>query len=222
MTDKKRYLKVILGILFIFFIGVFLIRYDGISYLKDREKLEKVIGSLGILAPIVYIVIYIFVTISCVSALPLTVAGGILFGPVLGIIYTALGAGIGLSLSFLIARYIMKDYIERKFGNSEILKKIQMGIKSQGWFILAITRLLPIFPFGIQNYIYGLTEIGFLKYSILSTIFILPGTTVFILLAGAISSGDLRKAIKLSLIASIIFLSLIIIGKIIGKKYKYK
>ena len=188
------------------------------SYLAKRAKLESVITTLGVWGPLAYIIIYILVTITMLSALPVTIAGGIIFGPIMGIIYTAIGAGLGLSLSFLIARYIARGAIERKFGDTAIFKKIDEGVKKDGWFILAVTRLIPIFPFGIQNYVYGLTSIGFVRYSLLSTIFILPGTSVFVMLAGAFASGDKAIVFKYSIIASLIFMGLMVLTKIIKKK----
>lgn len=188
------------------------------SYLTNRKKLEMAITTLGVWGPLAYILMYIFITVTMLSALPLTIAGGIIFGPIMGVIYTVIGAGLGLSLSFLIARYIARGAIEKKFGNTAAFKKIDEGVRKDGWFILATTRLLPIFPFGIQNYIYGLTSIGFIQYSLLSIIFILPGTSVFVMLAGAFASGDKAIVLKYSITASLIFLGLMVVTRIIKKK----
>ncbi len=188
------------------------------SYLTKREKLESVLTMLGVWGPLAYIILYILITLTMVSVLPVTIAGGIIFGPIMGVIYTAIGAGLGLSLSFLIARYIARGAIERKFGNTAIFKKIDEGVKKDGWFILATTRLIPIFPFGIQNYVYGLTSIGFIQYSLLSTMFILLGTSVYVMLAGAFASGDKAIVFKYSIITSLIFMGLMVVTKIIKKK----
>lgn len=217
---KKNPIKIIGIIIILGVIGYGLVQSGALEYLKDREKLETLIKSLGIWGPFAYIGLYTIVTITCISVLPLTLAGGIIFGAVNGVIYTALGAGLGLSLSFLIARYIARKPIEEKFGNTKAFKSINEGVKNEGWFILATTRLLPVFPFGIQNYVYGLTPISFVQYALLSTIFILPGTSVFVLLAGAVASGDKATAIKMSLTASLIFFALTMITKLVAKKAK--
>lgn len=216
----NKIVKIIIVVLVILGLGTVLVKTGAIEYLKDRQKLETFILSLGMWAPIVYMGIYALVTITCVSTLPLTLVGGIVFGPILGVLYTAVGASVGLSLSFLIARYIARKPIEERFGNTDAFKKINEGVKNEGWFILATTRLLPVFPFGIQNYVYGLTPISFVQYSLLSTLFILPGTAVFVILAGAVASGDTKTAIKYSIIASLIFFVLTIVTKIIAKKSK--
>ncbi|MGL5175265.1 MAG: TVP38/TMEM64 family protein [Cetobacterium sp.] len=218
-NNKKRIVKLFI-LIFIAFLFFLFFKYDGVKYIKDKEQLKTLIESFGILAPLSYILLYCIVTVTTISTLPLSLAGGVLFGPVYGIIYTMIGASFGMMSSFLIARYIAKDFIERKFSNLQIFKKINEGVKKDGPFILAVTRLLPIFPFGIQNYLYGLTSISFFKYTIFSIIFILPGTSVFVLLAGAISAGNTKDAAKISLIASLIFLALTIITKIIQNKIK--
>ena len=218
-NNKKRIVKLFI-LIFIAFLFFLFFKYDGVKYIKDKEQLKTLIESFGILAPLSYILLYCIVTITTISTLPLSLAGGVLFGPVYGIIYTMIGASFGMMSSFLIARYIAKDFIERKFSNLQIFKKINEGVKKDGPFILAVTRLLPIFPFGIQNYLYGLTSISFFKYTIFSIIFILPGTSVFVLLAGAISAGNTKDAAKISLIASLIFLALTIITRVIQNKIK--
>ncbi|MGL4988990.1 MAG: TVP38/TMEM64 family protein [Cetobacterium sp.] len=220
MKSKNKLVKLIV-VVSLLILGFFILyKLGSLEYLKDRKKIENLINSFGMLGPIIYIGLYVLVTISCLSPVPLGITSGVIFGPIMGIVYTMIGASIGLSLSFLIARYIAKNGIEKKFRKTIVFNKINEGVKKEDWFILATTRLLPIFPFGIQNYVYGLTSISFVKYSLLSTIFILPGTSVFILLAGAVSSGDIKTAIKMSIIASLIFFGLTIITKIVSKKYK--
>lgn len=222
MTDKRSGMGMakILGVIAIAAIVFLLFKTGAIEYLKDREKMETFIEGFGIWGPLVYIVAYVLVTITGISAVPMTIVGGLLFGAVFGVIYTVIGAGIGLSLAFLIARYIARGFIEEKFGNTDAFKKIDEGVKNQGWFILATTRLIPIFPFGIQNYVYGLTSIGFLQYSVLSTIFIIPGTSVYVILAGAVASGDTAKATRLAIIASLIFFAITVVTKLVARKAK--
>lgn len=216
----NKAVKIVIGLIVVGVIAWILTQTNTMEYLKDRHKLEAYIKGLGVWAPVAYISIYALVTITCISVLPITIVGGMVFGPILGVVYTALGASIGLSLSFLIARYIARKPIESKFGKTDAFKKINEGVKNDGWFILATTRLLPVFPFGIQNYVYGLTPISFIQYSLLSTLFILPGTSVFIILAGAVASGDTKTAIKYSIIASLIFFVLTLVTKVIAKKQK--
>lgn len=214
----KKIITIITIILIIFFIR----EINIVDFFKNIEKLRSLINEYGVIGPLVYITLFSLITITCISVIPLTIAGGVIFGVIKGIVFTAIGSGIGLSLSFLIARYIAKDFIRNKYGQTKIFKKIDNGVKKEGWFILAITRFLPIFPFGVQNYIYGLTSINFWQYTLLSTLFVLPGISIFIIFSGAIFSGDINKAKKTLFVASIILLGTIIITRIIVKKINKK
>lgn len=219
---NSKIVKVICLIIILAVVFLLAKNFGVFHYLKNIAELERVIKDMGVLAPAVYIIIYTIVTLSCVSPVPVAIVGGIIFGGLFGVLYTIIGAGIGLSLAFLIARYVARDFIEKKFGKSEIFKKVENGVKNDGWFILAVTRFLPIFPFGLQNYLYGLTSIKFGLYSILSILFILPGTTAFILLGGAVASGDIQKAIKVSIVASLILFFMSIVARVIKKKFENK
>jgi uncharacterized membrane protein YdjX (TVP38/TMEM64 family) len=188
MKAKKRIIIItifLVVILILYRVGAF-----GYISLENIENIQNWIESYGVLGPVIYVIFYIFASIFFLPGLPITVLGGVLFGPLMGTIYTVIGAGLGMSAAFLVARYAFRESIETRFGESPIFKKIDQGVNNQGWRILMITRIIPIFPFNIQNYVYGLTSIGFWKYSILSTIFIIPGTAAYTLSAGAIASGE--------------------------------
>lgn len=92
-NNKKRIIKFLI-ILFIILIFILLFKYDGLKYIKDIEKLKRLIKSFGILAPLSYILLYCLITVTTISTLPLSLAGGVLFGPIYGIIYTMIGANI--------------------------------------------------------------------------------------------------------------------------------
>ena len=218
---KNRGGMIILALLIIFFV---LNRSGAFRYisLENIKALKEWIGDFGLFGPLVYILLYIVACIFFLPGLPITVLGGIVFGPLMGTIYTVIGAGLGLSSAFLVARYLFRESIERKFSDSKIFQKIDQGVKRQGWRILMTTRLVPIFPFNVQNYIYGLTGIGFWQYSILSVIFIIPGTAAYTLSAGAIASGEGFSAKNLTYlgIGAICFVFISLIPKFLNKNGK--
>ena len=142
-----------------------------------------------------------------------------MFGPLLGTLYTVTSASAGLAISFLIARYTMRDLMLEKLGSSDAFTKIDQGVKEQGWRILVITRLVPVFPFSIQNYIYGLTDIKFLTYWGLSTLFIIPGTAAYTMSAGAVLSGEFSTTNLIYLgIGALCFVGLSFVPKLLAKK----
>ncbi|WP_455052686.1 TVP38/TMEM64 family protein [Mogibacterium sp.] len=134
---------------------------------------------------ILAILIYILVTvISCVFlALPgitFAIAAGVLFGPILGTISCSISATLGAMLAFLAGRYFLKDSIKPSIEKNKYIKKWLFDESGKNEiFILMVTRLIPVFPYNLQNFAYGITDISFAKYSIWSFVFMLPGTAIY-------------------------------------------
>lgn len=149
----------------------FLREYLRIDLLVDR------IRALGPWGPIAYILLYLIAPPLLIPGLPITIAGGALFGPMWGTVYTSLGATGGASFAFLIARYLAGDWVESK--TSGILKRIKEGVEEEGWRFVAFTRLVPIFPFIVINYAFGLTRVKFSHYAAASFFCMVPGTAAY-------------------------------------------
>ncbi len=164
-------------------VAVFLIlnKYNalGIFSFENMNELKLYIGSFGILAPAVFIALFAAATVLFVPGLPVTVLSGILFGAFWGTIYVVIGSTIGVSAAFLIGRYLGRDFVKRMTEKNEKMKKIDKYIKEQGDTILIISRLVPVFPFNLQNYAYGITDIRFSTYFWYSLIFMIPGTFIY-------------------------------------------
>ncbi|MCH4891393.1 TVP38/TMEM64 family protein [Acidaminobacter sp. JC074] len=187
MNKKKIVLIIGLILVAILFYGLDLFKYisiDNLTAIKDR------IHAYGPLAPIVFIIFYIIATIFFLPGVPITLLSGLLFGPILGTIYVSIASTIGASLSFIIARYIGRDFIVKRFEKKSLFVKLDTGVKNNGWKMVVITRLVPIFPFNAQNYLYGLTDIPLLTFVFFSWLFMLPGTFAYVSLAGAIVAGQ--------------------------------
>jgi uncharacterized membrane protein YdjX (TVP38/TMEM64 family)/rhodanese-related sulfurtransferase len=185
----------------------------GISY-RDRfdvQLLEQWINQAGIWAPVIFILIYIAATVLFLPGTVLTFAGGIIFGPVLGVIYNLSGATIGAAIAFLIARYLASDWISQRTGGK--LKQLIDGVEAEGWRFVAFVRLVPLFPFNLLNYALGLTKIRFIEYFIATFIFMLPGAVAYTYIGYAgreAFSGDKgfikNILIALALLAVVVFL----------------
>ena len=139
----------------------------------DMVALESWIGGAGPYAPLLYMLITILATILLMPASLFVLAGGVLFGPLLGTLYSLLGATVGAALAFLIARYIAADWIARKSHGR--FKQLIEGVEAEGWYFVAFVRLVPIFPFFLLNYALGLTRIKFYPYITATFICTLPG-----------------------------------------------
>lgn len=155
-----------------------------------------------ILAPFVFIFIYVLTTILMIPASIMTVAGGAVFGPLWGTVYVSLAAVVGAGIAFLIARYLLAEWIEENIGSK--LRALKSGIERDGVEFVAITRLVPIFPFNVLNYAFGLTKINFWTYFWVTGVAMLPGSFAYVY-AGYV--GRELFAGKLGLIEMIIISS---------------
>ncbi len=173
----------------------------------SAEHLETLVTGFGPLAPLAFMALYV---VSCMLALPgslMTMLAGALFGPVLGAVYGLTGATIGATAAFLIARYIASDWVAAKAGGR--LKQLVEGVESEGWRFVAFVRLVPLFPFSITNFAFGLTRLPVLPYASATFVCMAPGAVVFAYLGfvgreAMGGGGDLvRKALlALSLLAA--------------------
>jgi uncharacterized membrane protein YdjX (TVP38/TMEM64 family) len=177
----------------------------------DPASVDAWLSGFGIWAPVIYVALYAAGTVVFLPGSLIGMAGGALFGPVWGTILNLVGATIGASVAFLVARYIAGDWVEQKAAGR--LKRMINGVEAEGWRFVAFVRLVPLFPFNLTNYAFGLTRIGFFPYVIASFICIVPGTMAYTWLGhagrGAIT-GDtsaIRYALlALGLLAAIAFL----------------
>jgi len=181
----------------------------------DATVIQNWIEQSGNAAPLLFMALYIVGTVFFFPGAILTLLGGALFGPVLGTLYNLTAATIGAMLSFLVARYLASDWVEKKTGGR--LKQLMNGVENEGWRFVAFTRLVPLFPFNLLNYGLGLTKIKFSHYSIASYIFMLPGAIAYTYLGyigkEAATGGDglIQKAmLALALLGLVAFLPRII------------
>jgi len=143
----------------------------------DIASIQSWIEQYGSVAPLLFITIYALGTVFFFPGSILTLLGGALFGPVLGTFYNLAAATIGATLSFLIARYIASDWVEKKTGGK--LKQLLVGVENEGWHFVAFVRLVPLFPFNLLNYALGLTRIKLSHYSLASFLFMFPGSAAY-------------------------------------------
>lgn len=207
------------GILVVFLVTVaILLRYTGIARYLDPEGLRAWISGLGPWGPIAYILIYSIVPALLFPGTPLTIAGGIIFGPVAGSVYTAIGATIGASVAFLISRYMGRELVAKLLKNRR-LDTLDKEVEKQGWKIVAFTRLIPIFPFNLLNYAFGLTSIKFSHYVCASFIFMLPAIIAFVVFSSSLL--DLLKGkISTEFLIGLILVVIISVIPIVYKKIK--
>ena len=138
------------------------------------------IEGLGSLGPVVYAGIYAAAVVAAVPGSVLSFGAGALFGAGVGIVVVSVGATLGASLAFLVARYVGRDAIVARFSHKEGFQRLERMTEERGAMIVALTRLIPLFPFNLLNYGFGLTRVGFGTYCFWSWLCMLPGIVVFV------------------------------------------
>lgn len=169
--------------------------------LGDRlGELRGWIQSLGALGPFVYTVIYASAVVLAIPGSVITVIAGVLFGSVLGTVVASVGSTVGASLAFLISRHIARESVAQRFAANEKFVHLDQLTQKHGAIIVAITRLIPIFPFNLLNYGFGLTLVPFRTYVFWSWICMLPGTVLFVVGSDALASGISQGRIPWTLV----------------------
>ena len=191
--------------------GIFIVTYLlGIE--QYLGELQPWIQSWGIWAPGIYLMVYLGIVIASVPATPFGIIAGIMFGSTIGIILIIIGASVGSALTFLIARYFARNAVTRWTEHNPRFQRLDHLIETHGTIIVIITRLVPLFPFNILNYGFGLTKIPFKTYIIWSTIGMIPGTVVFVGGSDAIYQSLTTGRIPWELSIFIVSMVILIIG----------
>ncbi len=219
---KKHLIKIFCFIALIVAVYLFL-KHLGIIDNLSRDNIPKLkaeISNFGVFAPLVYIGLYVLSTIFFLPGLPVTMLSGLAFGPLWGVVYASIGSVIGISCAFLIARYLARGMVERWVDRNAQFQRIDEGVRRQGWRMLMITRLLPIFPFNLQNYAYGLTKIKFVTFFFVSWVCMLPGTAAYVQLGAAVNvgEGNIKKTLLYLAGAAVCIVLVSLIPSIIRKR----
>jgi len=149
------------------------------------------ISSLGTLGIVLFILLYIMATVLFVPGFILTLGAGVLFGVIQGSMLVSIGATVGATLSFLIGRYLARAWVAGKIRGNARFEAIDRAVAEEGWKIVGLTRLSPVFPFNLLNYAYGLTQVSLKDYFLASWLGMLPGTVMYVYLgslAGSLAS----------------------------------
>ena len=179
--------------------------------LGDRlGALRDWIRSLGPWGPVVFIVMF---ALSAVLALPgsiLAVTAGALFGSFLGVIVDSIGSTLGASLAFLVARHFARDSVAHWLSGNEKFRRIDQLTARRGAIIVGLTRLVPLFPYDLLNYAFGLTSIPFRTYLFWSWLCMLPGTVLYVTGSDALFRMFSKEEVSWGLIATILVVAAVV------------
>jgi uncharacterized membrane protein YdjX (TVP38/TMEM64 family) len=207
-TGKKA--SVIRPLIFLLLIlAVVVVQQFHLEQYLEPERLRRFGASHCVLLPLIYLMVWTVGPLF-LPGLPITLAGGVLFGPVWGVVYTSIGSTCGAGLVFLVARYLARDWVARKLAGTRLMS-LDEKVARHGWKIVAVSRLVPVFSFSLLNYAFGLTQISFWPYLAATFVGMLPLTIAYVyfssnildLLQGKVSSGLIIGAILVILVSLI-------------------
>ncbi|PIQ86942.1 MAG: hypothetical protein COV74_02650 [Candidatus Omnitrophica bacterium CG11_big_fil_rev_8_21_14_0_20_45_26] len=185
---KKARLK-IAGLLIAVGILLFLTKYFHVQDLA-KQALAWIagLGPAGIAA---YMMLYILACVFLIPGSILTLGAGILFGVWHGSIIVSVAATLGATAAFLTGRYLARDWVARQMTGNAKFQAVDQAVAREGWKIVGLTRLSPVFPFNVLNYTFGLTNVSLQDYVLASWIGMMPGTVMYVYIGSL--AGDLAQ-----------------------------
>ncbi|BCR05711.1 hypothetical protein DESUT3_27800 [Desulfuromonas versatilis] len=152
-------------------------------YFQVQELLKTAldwIAGLGAWGYLIFLLIYVLACVAFIPGAILTLGAGAIYGVVQGSILVSCSATLGATAAFLVGRYFARDLVARRIEGNPRFKAIDDAVGREGWKIVGLTRLSPVFPFNLLNYAYGLTKVSLRDYFFASWIGMIPGTIMYV------------------------------------------
>ena len=208
----KKKLGIIIAIILILFLGFWLFAK------VTPEDIVEVVRESGY-GVMTYILLFTLLPVVFFPVPVLALAGGILFGLGLGSLYTFIGALLNCSLMFFMSKSMGREKLQRLLRDKlspSMYEKLMKAKSKEGFILLILLRLIPLVPYNLINYGFGLSPMGFKMYLLGSALGIIPGTLVFI------NVGDHALNPKSGgfLVSILLLLLLIGLGTLLAKAYK--
>jgi pyruvate/2-oxoglutarate dehydrogenase complex dihydrolipoamide dehydrogenase (E3) component/uncharacterized membrane protein YdjX (TVP38/TMEM64 family) len=160
----------------------------GVLFLPVRQwfmEFESYVKSLGTVGPVVVILVYVLCTVLFIPGSAITVGAGTLFGLKTGFVVVVLGANLGALCSFLLARTFLREKVATWAAANPKFRSLDQAIGKQGFKMVLLTRLSPVFPFVLLNYFLGLTAVRTRAYVLANLLGMLPATFLFVYIGAA-------------------------------------
>ena len=203
--------------------------YGWSEYLSDSDNLKflsDMIQDHFVLAALIYIGLTV---VACVVlALPgvtFAILAGVIFGPWWGTLLCLIATTLGAIIAFIVGRFFLQDSIKPMIAKNALLKKVLFDDAGRSDIVLlAITRLVPLFPYNIQNFAYGITDISLAHYSLYTFIFMIPGVALYTIGTAGFTSAENRWlywGIAAALLVLVMFLGWYVRKKYLGSEDVY-
>jgi len=189
-TPRKRgsasWVKLLLGVFLVAALFVLARQFSAQDLLKNALEWVRGLGPTG---PLSFLGIYVLATVLFLPGSILTLGAGVVFGLAKGSAICSVSSTLGATCAFLVGRYVARGWVETKIDRNPKFKAVDEAVAREGWKIVGLSRLSPIFPFNLLNYAYGVTKVSLRDYFFASWIGMLPGTVMYVYIGTL--AGDL-------------------------------
>ena len=151
--------------------------------------LVETMRGAGLAGALLYVLAYVA---ACVLFLPgsvLTLAAGFAYGPVQGTLLVMVASMLGAMAAFVLGRTVLRGRIERRLAGQPRFAAVDRAVAAQGFKVVLLLRLSPLFPFNVLNYALGLTRVPLRTYALASLIGMFPGTLLYVYLGSLVTSA---------------------------------
>jgi uncharacterized membrane protein YdjX (TVP38/TMEM64 family) len=161
----------------------------GLRYSNGTGRVQEAlrwVAASGFVGMVSFVAIYI---VACICAIPgslLTIASGTVFGLTKGVLLSSTGATLGATAAFLVGRYLARDWVVRRIEANPRFQAIDRAVAREGWKIVGLTRLSPVFPFVVLNYAYSVTGVSLRDFFFASWLGMLPATVLYVYLGSLV------------------------------------
>jgi uncharacterized membrane protein YdjX (TVP38/TMEM64 family) len=183
--------KFIKPVIAIVAIALLMISFRAFNVQELLRTMLTWVNEQGNTGTAIYCVIYVLACVFLVPGSILTLGAGVLFGVVKGSIIVSIASTTGATAAFIAGRYLARKWVASKVDGNTRFKAIDEAVADEGWKIVGLTRLSPVFPFNLLNYAFGLTKVSIKDYIIASWIGMMPGTIMYVYMGSL--AGDLAS-----------------------------
>ena len=160
----------------------------GVMATVDVRRGWEWVDSLGAWAPVAFCLLYAGATAGMLPGSLLTLAAGAKWGPVEGLVYAIIASNLGANTAFGIGRIAAREWVSRLVERRPAFAAVEKAVAEEGWKIVLLLRLSPVFPFNVLNYALSLTSIRWRAYAPATLLGMLPGTALFVSIGSAVEA----------------------------------
>lgn len=169
----------------------------------DANQVTEWLRTFGPFAPLIFIAVRTIGSVVFVPGSVMAMAAGVLFGPLWGALYNLIASTAGAIAAFSLARYIAPRWVSEHIASRGRLQRLGDGLRAGGWKLVAFVRLVPLFPYNVVNYAFGLSPVRFKDYAWATAVFMIPADVAYVYIgfAGREALTGNRSAWGLAIIA---------------------